>query len=210
MHCPACPVAGTGPARNAPPPPLRPRRYERTSAEALAASGAQYHLVVASEVIEHVRQPPAFMRTLASLVAPGGQLVVSTLNRTPRSFALAIAAAEYVLRMVPPGTHDWARFVTPQELAMMGADAGLSMQLVGGLGSGEPCAPLVLPGACARGRVPCPAAAAHALGPGPTTPAPAHCPAGGGHAAGPAHRSVEPGLGPGCQLHCSVCGQGQR
>lgn len=64
--------------------------------------------------MEHVRAPAAFVATLTSLIAPGGQVVMSTLNRTPRAYALAVAAAEYVMRIVPPGTHHWTKFLTPQ------------------------------------------------------------------------------------------------
>lgn len=78
-------------------------RYEYVTAEQLAADGKQYDLVVASEVIEHVRRPADFMSTLTQLTAPGGQVVITTLNRTPRSFLLAIAGAEYVLSLVPRG-----------------------------------------------------------------------------------------------------------
>ncbi len=92
-----------------------------------------YDVVIASEVIEHVKHPSAFMSTLASLMAPDGQLVVSTLNRTLRSYALAVAAAEYVLGLVPQGTHAWAKFLTPSELAMMAAAAGLELKQVAGM-----------------------------------------------------------------------------
>lgn len=102
------------------------RRYECIAAEALAASGARYDAVIASEVIEHVKRPDAFVQTLASLLQPAGArqpppqqqqqaataaaaapLIISTINRTPASFALAVVAAEYVLRIVPQGTHSW-------------------------------------------------------------------------------------------------------
>lgn len=73
---------------------------------------------MASEVIEHVASLPAFCAALDALARPGGGVAVSTLNRTPRSYALAVVAAEHLLRWVPPGTHDWTRFVTPEELAL--------------------------------------------------------------------------------------------
>lgn len=88
---------------------------------------------MASEVIEHVRRPAAFMASLADAAAPGGQVFVTTLNRTPASYALAIVGAEYVLRVVPAGTHAWRRFITPAELAMMGRDAGLALALLAGM-----------------------------------------------------------------------------
>lgn len=75
--------------------------------------GETFDAVVASEVIEHVERPDAFVGVLAQLAQPGGALVVSTISRTAESLLLAKVAAEYVLRMVPPGTHDWNRFITP-------------------------------------------------------------------------------------------------
>ena len=94
--------------------------------------------MVASEVLEHVASVPAFCGALAALARPGGGVAVSTLNRTPRSYALAILAAEHVLRWVPPGTHDWDLFVTPEELTMQmaesgGGSGGLSLQLMAGM-----------------------------------------------------------------------------
>ncbi|PRW18354.1 ubiquinone biosynthesis O- mitochondrial [Chlorella sorokiniana] len=93
-------------------------QYRATTAEQLAAAGEQYDAVVASEVIEHVASLPAFCAALDALTRPGGGVAVSTLNRTPRSYALAVVAAEHLLRWVPPGTHDWTRFVTPEELVL--------------------------------------------------------------------------------------------
>ena len=87
--------------------------------------------VVASEVIEHVASVPAFCAALAALTRPGGGVALSTLNRTPRSYLAAVLVAEHVLRWVPPGTHEWERFVTPQELAMQ-------MEESGGGGGGAP------------------------------------------------------------------------
>ena len=91
--------------------------------------------MIASEVVEHVKALPAFFASLAALTRPGGAVLVSTLNRTPRSYALAVVAAEYVLRWVPPGTHDWSRFLTPEELAMLGegAGGGLTMEQLAGM-----------------------------------------------------------------------------
>lgn len=117
----------------APPSQLRRRRYERTTLEALVELGAAYDVVAASEVLEHVRDPPGFVRSLAAATVPGGQVFVTTLNRTPAAYAAAIVAAEGLLRVVPAGTHDWERFVTPAELAMMAADAGLTMRLLAGM-----------------------------------------------------------------------------
>jgi ubiquinone biosynthesis O-methyltransferase len=88
---------------------------------------------MASEVIEHVKRPAQFVANLAAAAAPDGQVFVTTLNRTPASYALAIVGAEYLLRLVPVGTHAWTKFVTPQELAMMARDAGLCMELLSGM-----------------------------------------------------------------------------
>jgi 2-polyprenyl-6-hydroxyphenyl methylase/3-demethylubiquinone-9 3-methyltransferase len=90
--------------------------YRALSAEDLAASGARYDAVVCLEVVEHLPDVASFIGTLHALVRPGGIVVLSTINRTLRSFALAIVGAEYVLRWLPVGTHDWHRFVTPEEL----------------------------------------------------------------------------------------------
>lgn len=91
--------------------------YRCTSAEALAAEGETFDVVLAMEVVEHVRDVKAFVAIAAGMVRPGGVLVAATLNRTLKSYALAILGAEYVLNWVPKGTHRWAQFVTPSELA---------------------------------------------------------------------------------------------
>ena len=91
--------------------------YRHTSAEALAEAGAAFDVVLNMEVVEHVADVAAFMAACAALVKPGGAMVAATLNRTPKSFALAIVGAEYVLRWLPRGTHDWRKFVRPSELA---------------------------------------------------------------------------------------------
>ncbi len=101
--------------------------YRRAETSALVAEGRQFGAVTALEVIEHVSDPAAFMRDLARLAAPGGQVFVSTLNRTARSLVVAKLGAEYVLRLLPRGTHSWRRFVTPAELAGLARDAGLRM-----------------------------------------------------------------------------------
>lgn len=90
--------------------------YRTDTAEQLAAAGDRFDVVVALEVVEHVADVNAFLRAITALVAPGGVLVLSTLNRTAKSFALAIVGAEYILRWLPPGTHSWDKFITPQEL----------------------------------------------------------------------------------------------
>jgi 2-polyprenyl-6-hydroxyphenyl methylase/3-demethylubiquinone-9 3-methyltransferase len=101
--------------------------YRDTTAEELAASGEQFDVVLAMEVVEHVNDVPSFALTCASLVKPGGLFFAATLNRTLKSFALAIVGAEYVLRWLPRGTHQWNKFVTPEELETAIEDAGLSV-----------------------------------------------------------------------------------
>lgn len=91
--------------------------YRDETIEALVASGARFDLVLAMEVVEHVADVQAFVTACCEAVKPGGLLVMATLNRTLRSYALAIVGAEYVLRWLPRGTHDWEKFVTPDELA---------------------------------------------------------------------------------------------
>jgi len=90
--------------------------YRATTAENLAAAGERFDVVLAMEVVEHVTDVGAFVATCAGMVKPGGLLIAATLNRTLKSFALAIVGAEYVLRWLPRGTHQWDKFVTPQEL----------------------------------------------------------------------------------------------
>jgi 2-polyprenyl-6-hydroxyphenyl methylase/3-demethylubiquinone-9 3-methyltransferase len=90
--------------------------YRNASAEALAEAGETFDVVLAMEVIEHVADVGLFVRLAAALVKPGGLAVVATINRTVKSFALAIVGAEYILRWLPRGTHRWDKFVTPNEL----------------------------------------------------------------------------------------------
>ena len=99
--------------------------YRVGTVEDLAREGRQFDVVLAMEVVEHVADVPAFVAAAASLVKPGGLLALSTLNRTFKSFALAILGAEYVLRWLAPGTHHWEQFVTPDELAAALRAAGL-------------------------------------------------------------------------------------
>lgn len=101
--------------------------YRCISAEALAEEGARYDAVLALEIVEHVADLPAFARALGALVEPEGLVALSTLNRTARSYALAIVGAEYVLGWLPRGTHDWNRFPTPEELRAVLAQGGLQV-----------------------------------------------------------------------------------
>src|ERR1700722_15127648 len=101
--------------------------YRAGTAEALAAEGQKYAVITALEIIEHVADPAAFVGTLASLLEPGGLLFLSTLNRTAKSYLVAKFGAEYLLRLLPVGTHDWHRFVTPGELGRFCRGAGLRL-----------------------------------------------------------------------------------
>ena len=107
--------------------------YRAGSAEALREDGLRFDAVIALEVIEHVSDPAALLVLLAGLLQPGGLIVLSTLNRTLRSLATAKIGAEYVLRLLPAGTHDWRRFVTPGELARYAAGAGLRIVDIAGM-----------------------------------------------------------------------------
>jgi 2-polyprenyl-6-hydroxyphenyl methylase / 3-demethylubiquinone-9 3-methyltransferase len=100
--------------------------YRVGTVEALAEEQRQFDVVTAMEVIEHTADPKRFVATAGSLVKPGGLFLASTLNRTLRSFALAIVGAEYVLRWLEPGTHHWEQFVTPLELTGFARAAGLA------------------------------------------------------------------------------------
>ena len=108
--------------------------YRETSAEALAdAMPGRFSVVTCMEMIEHVPDPASVIAACARLLAPGGRLFLSTLNRTPQAFALAILGAEYVLRLLPRGTHHYAQFIRPSELAAWVRDAGLELEDVSGL-----------------------------------------------------------------------------
>ncbi|MGY9054116.1 MAG: bifunctional 2-polyprenyl-6-hydroxyphenol methylase/3-demethylubiquinol 3-O-methyltransferase UbiG [Alphaproteobacteria bacterium] len=110
-----------------------PLTYRLASAETLAEEGAQFDLVTCLEVVEHVADPADFLATVASLVRPGGLLIMSTLNRNIASLALGKIAAEYLLGWVPRGTHDWRKFLKPSELAAPLRHAGLRVGDVTGL-----------------------------------------------------------------------------
>ena len=109
-------------------------RYELISAEDLAAREAgQYDVVTCMEMLEHVPDPSAVVKACATLVKPGGRVFFSTLNRNPKSYLFAIIGAEYVLRLLPRGTHDYAKFITPAELSQYGRNAGLEVEAVKGM-----------------------------------------------------------------------------
>ncbi len=107
--------------------------YRCTTAEEEAASGRQHDLVLALEIIEHVADVDIFLASLGRLVKPGGGLFLSTLNRTPKAFLMAIVGAEYVLRWLPRGTHDWQRFVKPSEMTRPLRRSGLKVSAMSGL-----------------------------------------------------------------------------
>lgn len=99
--------------------------YRATTAEALCDAGERFDVVLAMEVVEHVADVDLFVQKCADMVKPGGLMVAATLNRTLKSFALAIVGAEYILRWLPIGTHQWDKFITPAELETSLENAGL-------------------------------------------------------------------------------------
>jgi 2-polyprenyl-6-hydroxyphenyl methylase / 3-demethylubiquinone-9 3-methyltransferase len=99
--------------------------YRATTAEALAGAGERFDIVLAMEVVEHVADVNLFVELTGAMVKPGGLMITATLNRTLKSFALAIVGAEYVLRWLPRGTHQWEKFVTPNELEIALERTGL-------------------------------------------------------------------------------------
>jgi 2-polyprenyl-6-hydroxyphenyl methylase / 3-demethylubiquinone-9 3-methyltransferase len=103
-------------------------QYRAVAAEDLAAAQpAQFDLVTCMEMLEHVPDPAAILSALARLVRPGGDVIVSTLNRKPLAFAVAILGAEYIARVLPRGTHEYLKFIRPSELARWGREAGLTL-----------------------------------------------------------------------------------
>jgi len=108
--------------------------YRAIAAEDLAIERpAAFDLVTCMEMLEHVPDPAAILGALAKLVKPGGDIVVSTLNRKPRAFAVAIIGAEYIARVLPRGTHEYLKFIRPSELARWGRDAGLDLTDLAGI-----------------------------------------------------------------------------
>ncbi|MBL4929085.1 bifunctional 2-polyprenyl-6-hydroxyphenol methylase/3-demethylubiquinol 3-O-methyltransferase UbiG [Fuscibacter oryzae] len=99
--------------------------YRNVPAEDLAAAGERFDVVLNMEVIEHVADPLAYLTACQTLLKPGGLMICSTLNRNPKSFMMAIVGAEWVMRWLPKGTHDWAKFITPDELCDLITRAGL-------------------------------------------------------------------------------------
>ncbi|MFL6676106.1 MAG: bifunctional 2-polyprenyl-6-hydroxyphenol methylase/3-demethylubiquinol 3-O-methyltransferase UbiG [Massilia sp.] len=109
-------------------------RYKHIAAEDMAAAEpGQYDIVTCMEMLEHVPDPGSIVRAAAALVKPGGHVFFSTLNRNFKSYLFAVVGAEYVLRMLPRGTHDYAKFVTPAELSQYVRQAGLVVDSLKGL-----------------------------------------------------------------------------
>lgn len=98
--------------------------YRHTTAEDMAAAGEQFDAVLNMEVVEHVSDPPAYLAACHALLKPGGIMICSTLNRNPKSYLFAIIGAEHVMRWLPKGTHDWKKFITPDELYTLLRGAG--------------------------------------------------------------------------------------
>ncbi|MDP4032706.1 MAG: bifunctional 2-polyprenyl-6-hydroxyphenol methylase/3-demethylubiquinol 3-O-methyltransferase UbiG [Pseudorhodobacter sp.] len=99
--------------------------YRHTTAEDMAAAGERFDVVLNMEVVEHVSDPLAYLTACQQLLVPGGLMICSTLNRNPKSFLMAIVGAEHVMRWLPKGTHDWKKFITPDELYDLIRKAGL-------------------------------------------------------------------------------------
>ena len=109
-------------------------RYKHIAAEEMAAQEAgQYDVVTCMEMLEHVPDPSSIVRAAATLVKPGGLVFFSTLNRNPKAYLFAVIGAEYLLRMLPKGTHDYAKFITPAELSQFVREAGMHVDGFKGL-----------------------------------------------------------------------------
>jgi len=109
--------------------------YEMIAAEDLAArEPASYDVVTCMEMLEHVPEPARVVQACAALVKPGGRVFFSTLNRNPKSYLFAVIGAEYLLRLLPRGTHDYTKFITPAELAQFARGAGLTVDQLKGMG----------------------------------------------------------------------------
>jgi len=99
--------------------------YRHTTAEALAEAGEQFDVVLNMEVVEHVADPLAYLTACQQLLKPGGLMLCSTINRNPKSYMVAIIGAEHIMRWLPKGTHEWSKFITPDELVELIKNAGL-------------------------------------------------------------------------------------
>ncbi len=99
--------------------------YRHTTAEALAEAGEQFDVVLNMEVVEHVADPQAYLTACQQLLKPGGLMLCSTINRNPKSYLVAIIGAEHIMRWLPKGTHEWNKFITPDELVELIKNAGL-------------------------------------------------------------------------------------
>ena len=99
--------------------------YRHTTAEDLVASGEQFDVVLNMEVVEHVADPLSYLTACHDLLKPGGLMTCSTINRNPKSFMMAIVGAEHVMRWLPKGTHEWSKFITPDELYDLLRNAGM-------------------------------------------------------------------------------------
>ena len=111
-----------------------PVRYEKIAAEEMALrEPASYDVVTCMEMLEHVPDPAAIVRACADLVKPGGHVFFSTLNRNPKSYLFAVIGAEYILRLLPRGTHDFNKFITPAELGQFIRNAGLNIDAIKGM-----------------------------------------------------------------------------
>ena len=109
-------------------------RYEKIAAEEMALrEPAAYDVVTCMEMLEHVPDPAAIVRACAELVKPGGHVFFSTLNRNPKSYLFAVIGAEYILRLLPRGTHDFNKFITPAELGQFIRNAGLNIDAIKGM-----------------------------------------------------------------------------
>ncbi len=109
-------------------------RYELIAAEAIAArEPGQYDVVTCMEMLEHVPDPAAVVQACATLVKPGGHVFFSTINRNPKAYLFAVIGAEYILRLLPRGTHDYAKFIKPAELSQFARNAGLEVTGIKGM-----------------------------------------------------------------------------